>query len=168
MSRLDVSFSVMPSPIGELLLAATESGLVRVAFAREDFSVVLGEVSRRVGPVVQCSTELLDDATQQIGAYFARARTSFDLPLDLFEVSKFRRQVLDHLTQIPWGGTETYAEVAGAVGSPQSVRAVGSACANNPLPLLLPCHRVVRTDGKSGGYLGGPEAKDFLLGLETA
>lgn len=168
MSSLDISYSVVPSPIGEMLLAATDSGLVRVAFARENFSVVLDELSKRAGPVAQRSTSFLDDATQQIGAYFARARTSFDLSLDFSEVSEFRRQVLSHLVLVPWGHTETYTEVASAVGSPQAVRAVGSACANNPLPLVLPCHRVVRSDGKPGGYLGGPEAKGFLLGLEAA
>ncbi len=168
MTSVDVSYGIVPSPLGDLLLAATDSGLVRVAFAGEDFTAVLTALTERVGPVIERSTTVLDDAAAQLVAYFAGSRTEFALPLDLRLVSNFRRQVLGYLPEIPSGQTQTYAQVADAVGSPQAVRAVGSACANNPLPLVLPCHRVVRTDGKAGGYLGGPEAKDFLLGLEAA
>lgn len=164
----DVSYCVVPSKVGELLLAATDAGIVRVAFATEDFDVVLAEIAQLLGSVTQRSTPVLEDAAQQLEAYLAGTRTSFDVPLDLRLVGGFRRQVLDQLDLIPWGERHTYTQVAAAVGSPQAVRAVGTACANNPVPLLLPCHRVVRSDGKAGGYLGGTSAKDFLLRLESA
>ncbi len=168
MSSNDVSYCVIPSNVGDLLVAATADGLVRVAFAGENFAIVLAELSQRVGPVSERRTALLDEAVAQLASYFAGSRTEFDLALDLRLVSDFRRRVLTQLPHIPWGSTQTYAQIAIIVDSPQAVRAVGSACANNPLPLVLPCHRVVRSDGKPGGYLGGPEAKAFLLGLESA
>jgi methylated-DNA-[protein]-cysteine S-methyltransferase len=164
---LDVGYRVMDSPVGELLLAATEQGLVRVAFSCQDHDAVLAELAGRISPRVLRAPGRLDDAARQLDEYFARARTSFELPLDRRLSSGFRRAVLDHLPDIVYGRTESYAQVAAATGNPMAVRAVGSACATNPLPVVVPCHRVVRSDGSPGGYAGGPHAKRTLLTLET-
>jgi methylated-DNA-[protein]-cysteine S-methyltransferase len=109
----------------------------------------------------------LDTAAQEIEEYFAGRRHTFDVPLDLSLSSGFRRRVLDHLPDIAYGHTASYATVAALAGSPRAVRAVGTACATNPLPVVVPCHRVVRSDGSFGGYRGGPEAKRTLLDLEA-
>jgi methylated-DNA-[protein]-cysteine S-methyltransferase len=110
----------------------------------------------------------VDDAARQLDEYFAKRRTVFDIPVDLSLSTGFRLSVLGHLTEIGYGHTESYAEVALATGNPNAVRAVGSACATNPLPVLVPCHRVLRSDGSLGGYLGGLDAKRVLLSLESA
>lgn len=107
-----------------------------------------------------------DPVTQQLREYFAGERREFDVPLDLSGVTPFRAEVLRALMRVPYGETTTYAELARAVGNPKAVRAVGSACATNPLPILIPCHRVLRADGSLGGYRGGEAAKRFLLRLE--
>ncbi|WP_418190852.1 methylated-DNA--[protein]-cysteine S-methyltransferase [Amycolatopsis albispora] len=165
---LDVAYRTVDSPVGELLLAATDAGLVRVAFARQDHDAVLANLAEVVSPRVLRAPGRLDEAARQLGEYFEGRRRSFDLPLD-FRLSRgFRLAVLQHLAEIGYGRTESYAEVATAAGSPRAVRAVGTACATNPLPLVVPCHRVVRSDGSFGGYAGGPEAKHHLLSLEAA
>lgn len=105
-------------------------------------------------------------ATEQIAEYFAGKRRAFDVPLNLDGVTEFRAEVLRALMEVPYGETTTYGELARAVGRRQAVRAVGSTCATNPLPILIPCHRVLRSDGALGGYRGGAEAKRFLLALE--
>lgn len=165
---LDVVYRVVDSPVGSLLLAATEAGLVRVAYAAQDHDSVLADLARRIGPRVLRTAAGLDEVVGQLDAYFAGSRSSVDVPLDLRLAHGFRRQVLDHLRAIPAGRTETYAEVARSAGSPRAVRAVGSACASNPVPIVVPCHRVVRTDGSMGGYVGGSEAKAWLLAREAA
>jgi methylated-DNA-[protein]-cysteine S-methyltransferase len=165
---LDVGYRTLDTPVGPLLLAATSQGLVRVAFARQDHDAVLVELARQVSPRVLRAPARLDEASRQLEGYFAGRRTAFQLPLDLRLSTGFRRGVLEHLAEIGYGRTESYAQVAAATGSPKAVRAVGSACATNPLPVVLPCHRVVRSDGSSGGYAGGPEAKLALLRLERA
>ena len=109
---------------------------------------------------------VLVDASQQIAEYFAGTRQKFTVSLDLGGVTEFRAAVLRELAKVPYGEATTYAELARAVGNPKAVRAVGSACATNPLPLFIPCHRVLRSDGQLGGYRGGVEAKRFLLRLE--
>jgi methylated-DNA-[protein]-cysteine S-methyltransferase len=164
---LDVGYRVVDSPVGPLLLAATEAGLVRVAYAREDHDQVLAELAAAVGPRVLRAPARLDTAARQLEEYFAGTRREFAVPLDLRLATGFRRQVLAHLPAIGYGRTETYAQVAMAAGSPRAVRAVGTACARNPLPVVLPCHRVVRSDGQAGQYLGGAEAKLTLLALES-
>ena len=165
---LDVAYHVVDTPVGELLLAMSDRGLVRVAYAREGHDAVLATLAETVSPRILRAPGRLDIVTTQIEEYFAGQRTAFDLPLD-FRLSKgFRRNVLAHLAEIAYGRTESYAQVAAAAGSPKAVRAVGSACATNPLPVVVPCHRVVRSDGSVGGYVGGPEAKKTLLTLEAA
>ncbi|WP_426301167.1 methylated-DNA--[protein]-cysteine S-methyltransferase [Arthrobacter sp. R-11] len=165
---IDVSYRTVDSPLGRLLLAATERGLVRVAFALEDHDAVLQALADKLGPRILEAPSRLDGAARQLDEYFAGARRSFDIPLDFALSRGFRLSVLEHLPHIAYGSTESYAQVAKAAGSPKAVRAVGSACARNPLPVVVPCHRVVRSDGSFGGYLGGPEAKRTLLALEAA
>lgn len=165
---LDVAYRTLPSPIGELLLAATEQGLVRVGFAIEGQELVLAELADRVSPRVLAAPKRLDPVAREIDEYFEGRRTRFDLPLDLRLATGFRREVILRLPDIGYGATYTYAQMAAAAGSPKAVRAVGTACARNPLPIVLPCHRVVRSDGSFGGYRGGPEAKHTLLTMEAA
>lgn len=165
---LDVGYRTVDSPVGQLLLAATPEGLLRVAFDREGHDSVLGALAGSVSPRILAAPSRLDKAARQLDEYFAGRRTAFDLPLDFRLARGFRLAVLRHLADIPYGGTESYAQVAAAAGSPRAVRAAGTACATNPLPLVVPCHRVVRSDGSSGGYRGGAEAKQTLLTLETS
>ena len=165
---LDVAFTTVSTPVGVLLLAATEEGLVRVAYAREDHEAVLQDLARRISPRVLHAPVRLAPAVRQLEEYFAGTRTGFDLPLDRSLSHGFRRLVQEHLPEIGYGRTESYGAVARSVGRPQAVRAVGTACATNPLPVVVPCHRVLRGDGGLGGYVGGLEAKAALLELETA
>jgi methylated-DNA-[protein]-cysteine S-methyltransferase len=165
---LDVAYRTVDSPVGELLLAATDQGLVRVAFARQDLAAVLANLATAVSPRILRAPRRLDDASRQLAEYFDGKRTAFRLPLDWRLASGFRRAVLTHLPDIGYGATESYAQVAAAAGSPKAVRAVGTACALNPLPLVVPCHRVIRSDGSFGGYAGGAAAKQTLLRLEAA
>jgi methylated-DNA-[protein]-cysteine S-methyltransferase len=165
---LDVAYTTVPTPLGDLLLAATERGLVRVAFAGEDHDAVLQTLADRIGPRILRSPRRLEEAARQLDEYFAGHRRRFDVPLDRSLSKGFRLSVLEHLSEIGFGHTESYAEVARLVGNPKAVRAVGTACATNPLPVVVPCHRVLRTDGSLGGYLGGIEAKTTLLALEAA
>jgi methylated-DNA-[protein]-cysteine S-methyltransferase len=163
---LDVAYMTMDSPLGPLLLAATDAGLVRLAYAREDHDQVLQSLAVKVSPRVLHAPRRLDEAARQLDGYFTGRRRVFDLPLDLRLSAGFRRQVLNHLRTIGYGQTESYAGVARAIGRAGAVRAVGSACATNPVPLLVPCHRVLRSDGTLGGYVGGLGAKQALLALE--
>ena len=165
---LDIAYTVVDSPVGPLLLAATSAGLLRVAFESEGFDRVLESLSARVSPRILKTPSRLDAPARQLEEYFAGERTAFDLPLDYRLSSGFRQRVQQLLPTIGYGHTRSYREVAELVGNPKAVRAVGSACATNPLPVVVPCHRVLRTDGTLGGYIGGLEAKTALLGLEHA
>jgi methylated-DNA-[protein]-cysteine S-methyltransferase len=163
---LDVAYRTVESPFGSLLLAATPRGLVRVAFALEDHDRVLERLAAEVSPRVLRAPRRLDDAARQLGEYFALRRRAFALPIDLRLAHGFRREVLAHLREIGYGATASYAGVAVSTGRPAAVRAVGTACAKNPLPLVVPCHRVVRSDGSIGEYLGGTAVKRALLAME--
>lgn len=165
---LDLEYRTLDSPIGQLLLAATDRGIVRIAFEREDHHVVLEHLAGSVSPRILRGTSRLDAAAAQLDEYFARRRRHFDLPLDLQLARGFRRTVLDHLRDLGYGSTASYSAIASAAGNPAAVRAVGTACATNPLPIVIPCHRVVRRDGKIGEYLGGTDAKRALLAMESA
>ncbi len=164
---LDVAYRNVDSPLGSLLLAATTEGLVRVAFEGEGHDLVLAALADAVSPRVLRAPGRLDVAARQLDEYFDGHRRVFDVPLDFRLARGFRRTVLEHLRLIPYGTTESYAVVAGAVGSPRAVRAAGSACASNPMPIVVPCHRVVRGDGSIGQYRGGVDAKRLLLDLEA-
>jgi methylated-DNA-[protein]-cysteine S-methyltransferase len=164
---LDVAYTTVDSPVGTLLLAATPRGLVRVAYDIEDHDRVLETLAKRISPRVLRAPRRLDPAARELDEYFARRRQTFDLPLDLSLSRGFRQLVQRHLPEISYGQTRTYGQVAALVGNPKAVRAVGTACATNPLPLVVPCHRVLRADGTPGGYAGGAEAKVTLLNLEA-
>jgi len=165
---LDVAYTTLESPIGALLLAATSAGLVRVAFTAQDHTAVLEDLAARISPRVLRAPHRLEGVVRQLEEYFAGARRVFDVPLDWRLSHGFRREVLAHLSEIRYGATESYAQVARAAGNSKAVRAVGSACATNPLPIVVPCHRVVRADGSFGRYAGGEAAKHLLLALESA
>jgi methylated-DNA-[protein]-cysteine S-methyltransferase len=165
---LDVAYRTLDTPVGSLLLAGTGQGLVKVAYAVQDHDAVLRRLADSVSPRILHAPARLDEASRQIEEYFAGRRKRFELPLDWRLSKGFRREVLTHLRDIGYGRTESYAQVAAAAGSPRAVRAVGTACATNPLPVVVPCHRVVRSDGTAGGYAGGADAKHILLTLEGA
>jgi methylated-DNA-[protein]-cysteine S-methyltransferase len=165
---LDVAYRNLDTPVGRLLLAATEVGLVRVAYATEDHDVVLQRLAERISPRILRAPGRLDPVAAELDEYFGGRRRVFDIRLDWRLSSGFLRTVLDRLPGIGYGHTATYAAVAQLAGNPTAVRAVGTACATNPLPVVVPCHRVVRSDGTLGGYLGGVEAKRALLALEAA
>lgn len=165
---LDVAYRTVDSPVGALLLAATERGLVRVAYANEDHDAVLQVLADRISPRILHAPARLDAATRQLEEYFTSRRRTFDVPLDWQLTAGFRRTVLHHLADIGYGRTASYATVAQYADNPKAIRAVGTACATNPLPILVPCHRVVRSNGALGGYLGGLDAKRTLIALEAA
>ncbi|CAN5542971.1 methylated-DNA--[protein]-cysteine S-methyltransferase [soil metagenome] len=165
---LDIAYRTVDTPVGALLVAGTDVGLVRVAFAVEDHDSVLTTLAQRISPRILRAPARLDEAARQLDQYFTHRRTSFELPVDLRLAQGFRRTVIEQLRAIGYGSRQTYAEVAGAVGNPRAVRAVGTACAHNPLPVVIPCHRVVRSDGSPGQYVGGAAAKQTLLEFETA
>jgi methylated-DNA-[protein]-cysteine S-methyltransferase len=165
---LDVAYRTLDTPVGSLLLAATERGLVRVAYQVQGHEQALESLAARVSPRILHAPARLDAASREIDEYFAGRRRTFDLPLDFALSRGFRRTVLSHLPDIGYGHTASYAAVAAAAGSPRAFRAVGTACATNPLPVVVPCHRVIRSDGSLNGYAGGPAAKRALLTLEEA
>ncbi|WP_329133343.1 methylated-DNA--[protein]-cysteine S-methyltransferase [Streptomyces sp. NBC_01476] len=165
---LDIAYRTLDTPAGQLLLATTEQGLVKIAYAVQGHEAVLQQLADRISPRILRAPARLDEAARQIDGYFAGRRTEFRLPLDWRLSQGFRREVLAHLPEIGYGRTESYAQVALAAGSPRAVRAVGTACATNPLPVVVPCHRVVRSDGTPGQYAGGAAAKRLLLDLEAA
>jgi methylated-DNA-[protein]-cysteine S-methyltransferase len=165
---LDVAYRTIDTPVGTLLLAATTTGLVRVAYDVEGHDAVLAGLADRISLRVLRAPARLDSIARQIDEYFAKRRTVFEVPIDLRLAEGFRRNVLEHLRDIAYGHRESYAMVAAAIGNPRAVRAVGTACAHNPLPVVIPCHRVVRSDGSAGQYVGGPLAKSTLLDLEAA
>ncbi len=164
---VDVAVERHESPLGALLLGATGEGLVRVALPVEDADAVMEDLARRVSPrVLRAPRAAVTAARRQLDEYFAGRRRSFDLPLDWRLTRGFRREALRAIAAIPYGATASYREVAARAGSPNAVRAAGTACATNPLPIVVPCHRVLRTGGGLGGYLGGLEMKSRLLDLE--
>lgn len=164
---LDLAYRTIDSPYGALLLVATERGLTRVAFASEDHDVVLAGLADTVSPRILQAPRRLDPAARELAEYFAGERRDFDLPVDLITSGAFRRSVQLLLPTIGYGRTVSYTELATMAGRPTAVRAAASACATNPLPIVVPCHRVLRGDGSLGGYLGGLETKRSLLALES-
>ena len=161
---VDVAYRTVDSPAGELLLAATDAGVVKVGFESDEDA--LEELAARISPRVLQRPARLDTAARQLEEYFAGRRRDFDLPLDMRLAHGFRRHVLDELRDVGYGTTVSYSQLAEAAGNPRAVRAVGSACATNPIPIVIPCHRVLRSDGSLGGYGGGLHVKRALLDLE--
>jgi methylated-DNA-[protein]-cysteine S-methyltransferase len=164
---LDIAYRTIETPVGSLLLAATETGLVRVAYASEDHDRVLETLADRISPRIFHYPARLDAAAHELDEYFDARRRAFSVNLDWRLSAGFRETVLRHLSDIAYGHTASYATVAELAGRPKAVRAVGTACATNPLPVVVPCHRVIRSDGSMGGYLGGLDAKTTLLELEA-
>lgn len=164
----DVHYRTVDSPVGRMLVAATEAGVVRVAFEREGEDAVLQALADRVGPAVLRTPGRLDPAARWLDAYFAGSHDPFPMTLDTRLARGFRLAVLEQLRLVPYGARVSYSELAARTAAPRAVRAVGTACATNPLPLVIPCHRVTRADGSTGQYLGGPETKVRLLALERS
>ena len=163
----DVAYAVEDSPIGRLLLAATPRGLLRISYT-DHFPVdaTLAEIAARVSPRVLEDPAALDEPRRQLDEYFGGRRRSFELPLDWALVGPFGRRVLGRTARIPFGEVETYGAVARDIGSPRASRATGNALGANPMPIVVPCHRVVRAGGVVGHYTGGRERKLRLLALE--
>jgi methylated-DNA-[protein]-cysteine S-methyltransferase len=164
---LDVAYTSVDSPLGPLVVAATPKGLVRVSYSefRGDDDV-LEDLARRVSPRVLEAPARLDGVRRELDEYFEGRRERFDTPIDWTYLAGFTREVLRATAKIPFGDVSTYAGVAQAAGSPRAVRAAGNALGANPMPVVEPCHRVLRTGGSLGGYTGGLERKEFLLRLE--
>jgi methylated-DNA-[protein]-cysteine S-methyltransferase len=163
----DVAYARADSPLGPLLLAATPQGLACVSyseFRREDET--LAWIAARLSPRVVEAPARLDDARRQLDEYFGGRRRGFELPIDWALAGDFARRVLGRTARIPYGEVATYGDVARGIGSPGAARATGNALGSNPMPIVVPCHRVVASGGKMGGYTGGVERKELLLRLE--
>ena len=163
---LDVAYTTMDSPFGRLLLAQTARGLVRVGLPNQDSDELLVDLADRVSPRVLEAPAELDAVRRELDLYFAGKLDHFDLPLDWRLSGGFRQRVLRAINRIPYGQTRSYTEMARKAGNERAVRAAGSACGSNPIPLVVPCHRVLRVGGALGGYGGGLPMKQALLELE--
>ena len=166
--ELDIAYTTLDSPFGSLLAASTERGLVRLAFPEESEDAVLERLATRVSPRILRVPARFDGVARELDEYFIGRRRSFDTELDWSLIGPFGRRVLGVTSAIPYGGVLSYAEVAVEAGSPRGSRAAGNALGSNPIPIVIPCHRVLRTGGALGGYGGGLERKRWLLELEGA
>jgi methylated-DNA-[protein]-cysteine S-methyltransferase len=169
-SLVDVAYARHDTPVGTLVLAATRRGLVRVAYADDEGGVeaTLSALARSISPRVLAAPRRLDAARRELDEYFAGARDRFEMPLDWQLTRGFGRRVLRSTARIPYGSVSSYARVAAAAGSPRGSRAAGNALGANPLPIIVPCHRVLHAGGGLGGYTGGVERKVTLLAIEGA
>jgi methylated-DNA-[protein]-cysteine S-methyltransferase len=163
---LDVAVAETPSPIGSLLVAVTPRGLAAVAFEDEDRDVVLDRIARRLSPRILSSAAATDEVRRELDEYFAGARRRFELRLDRRLMGAFAKEVLRATARVPYGRVATYGEIAGRIGRPTASRAVGAALGSNPIPIVVPCHRVVGSAGRLTGYAGGLPRKERLLALE--
>jgi methylated-DNA-[protein]-cysteine S-methyltransferase len=165
---LDVAVGTVASPIGDLLIAVTPRGLARVAFAEEDRDEVFDAIAAALSPRILESARATDQWRRELDEYFAGGRRRFDLRVDRRLIRGIARDVLAATARVPFGRTATYGEIAQRIGNPHAARAVGNALGSNPIPVVIPCHRVVRAGGAVGGYGGGPTRKVALLTLEGA
>jgi methylated-DNA-[protein]-cysteine S-methyltransferase len=164
---LDVAYATLDSPLGTLLLARTDRGLVRLAYVDfEGEDEVVAELANRISPRVLAAPRRLDEVRRELDQYFTGARHEFGVPIDWRLTHGFGRRVLRATARIPYGGVSSYKQVAAAAGSPRGSRAAGNALGSNPLPIVVPCHRVVHSGGGLGGYTGGLERKRALLAIE--
>jgi len=163
--EVDVAYTTHETPVGPLLLAATTHGLVRIAYGDPDRA--LDQLARKLSPRILEAPKRLDIVRRELDEYFARKRTRFDVDLDWALVSDFGRRVLGATAAVPYGETATYGQVAGAAGNPKAARAAGRALNTNPIPIIVPCHRIVGASGALVGYAGGLERKVSLLQLES-
>jgi len=165
---LDIAVGTVASPIGDLIVAVTPRGLARVAFDDEDLDQVARELASALSPRVLESARATDQVRRELGEYFDRRRTRFDVAVDRRLIHGIARDVLAQTSRVPFGRTSTYGEIAGRIGRPRAARAVGNALGSNPIPIVIPCHRVLRAGGALGGYGGGVDRKETLLALEGA
>jgi methylated-DNA-[protein]-cysteine S-methyltransferase len=164
----DISYAPVDSPFGTLHAATTKRGLVRIAFPEENVESVLEALAQSLSPRIVQAPASLDLLKRELEEYFAGRRHEFGIPLDWSLTGPFERRVLEMTAAIPYGGHLSYAEVAAEAGSPRGARAAGNALGSNPIPIVIPCHRVLRSGGVLGGYGGGPDRKRWLLELEGA
>jgi methylated-DNA-[protein]-cysteine S-methyltransferase len=164
---LDIAYATADSPFGALLLAKTPRGLVRIGLPNEDADALLADIAGRISPRVLESPAGLDEERRELDDYFAGRRRYFELPIDWQLSHGFHLRARKEIAAIPYGETRTYTDLAREAGNELAVRAAGSACARNPIPLVVPCHRVLRSDGSLGGYAGGLPMKEFLLAMES-
>jgi methylated-DNA-[protein]-cysteine S-methyltransferase len=165
---VDVSYAPVDSPFGSLLAASTERGLVRLAFPEESVDSVLERLAERLSPRIVEAPAPPQPLLRELDEYFSGSRHEFELDLDWSLIGPFGRRVLQVTSDIPYGGVLSYSEVAAEAGSPRGSRAAGNALGSNPIPIVIPCHRVLRTGGSLGGYGGGLDRKRYLLELEGA
>ena len=163
---LDVAYGTLDSPLGRLTVMVTPRGLVRLSYPGEEVEVQLGELAARVSPRILAAPERTDEVRRQLDDYFAGRRRSFEVPIDWRLVRGFAGAVLRATSRIPFGAVSTYREVAAEAGSPNAYRAAGNALGSNPVPIVVPCHRVLHAGGGLGGYTGGLDRKRYLLELE--
>jgi methylated-DNA-[protein]-cysteine S-methyltransferase len=165
---IDVAYATLDSPVGPLLLAATPRGLVRIAYldAGEHEDEVLAQLAAKLSPRILVAPRRLDEPRRELEEYFAGGRRAFEAPLDWSLTQGFGRRVLEATARIPFGLVSTYKQVAAEAGSPRGSRAAGNALGANPLPIVVPCHRVLHSTGGLGGYTGGLERKRLLLAIE--
>jgi methylated-DNA-[protein]-cysteine S-methyltransferase len=165
---LDVAYATLDSPLGKLLLAATPEGLVRVAYVEYyDQDAVLEQLAQKVSPRVLAAPGKLDQPRRELDQYFSGARRDFDVPLDWRLTAGFSRRVLEATARIPYGATSTYKQMAAQAGNERASRAAGNALGSNPIPIIVPCHRILHGDGGLGGYTGGLDKKRLLLAVES-
>jgi methylated-DNA-[protein]-cysteine S-methyltransferase len=164
---LEVAYATVDSPVGTLVLATTPVGLARLAYVDGAEDEVLQELAAHLSPRMLSAPRLLDEPRRELDEYFAGRRRRFELALDLRLMTDFTRRVLEATAAIPYGEVSSYRDVAARAGSPRGSRAAGNALGSNPLPIVLPCHRVLHTGGGLGGYTGGIERKRTLLAIET-
>ena len=166
----EIAYAQVDSPVGRLVAVATPRGLARIAYELENGGLdsILDDVALKLSPAIVEAPARLDRVRRELDEYFARRRTGFDLELDwALSAPGFRRRVLQECARIPFGATSTYKQMALAAGSPRAFRAAGGALGSNPIPIVVPCHRVLSSSGGLGGYTGGLERKRLLLSLET-
>ncbi|HEY7401199.1 MAG TPA: methylated-DNA--[protein]-cysteine S-methyltransferase [Actinomycetota bacterium] len=165
---LDVAVATVESPVGDLLVAVTPRGLVRIAFVEENRDRVLGQLARWISPRILESARATEEVRRELDEYFASGRTVFDLALDRRLMQGMQRDVLSATGRIAYGSVATYGAIAKRIGRPAAARAVGRALGANPIPIVVPCHRVVGANGSLTGYGGGLDRKELLLRLEGA
>jgi methylated-DNA-[protein]-cysteine S-methyltransferase len=161
---LDIAYATLDSPVGKLLLASTPQGLVRVAYVDSGEDAVLEALAAKISPRVIAAA--LDEPRRELDQYLAGARKQFEIPLDWQLVRGFSRRVLEATARVPYGSVSTYKRVAGEAGNDRASRAAGNALGANPLPIVVPCHRILHSTGGLGGYTGGLDRKRALLALE--
>lgn len=163
---IDIALARMDSPLGPLVALGTERGLLMLSYADESLDARLERVAARVSPRILEAPARLDPTRRELDEYFSGARRGFGIPIDWSLITGYARAVLEATSEIPYGGAMSYAEVSAAAGNPRGARATGNALGSNPIPIVIPCHRVLRSGGAIGGYTGGLERKRFLLELE--